>query len=378
MNVQSLTGLVVVDASRVLAGPYCGQILGDHGATVIKIESPEGDETRYFGPQVKDGSAAYYQALNRNKRSIVLDMNTSDGMEAFWRLIQRADVLIENFKPSTLRTWGVENAGDLVEKYPRLIHCRITGFGDTGPLGGMPGYDAAVQAASGLMSINGEEGREGIRLGIPAVDLTTGMQATIAVLLALQERATSGRGQLCDVSLYDCAISIAHPHVANYLWGGAVPTRTGNAHPNISPYETYESATCPIFIAAGNDRQFATLCRELGNPGLALDGRFAKNPDRIVHRLALRDAIHGSLKTRDGTEFAAQLQACGVPAAPVLEIPEVLQAPQTEHRHMVIERDGYRGTGFPIKLSRTPAKLQITPPLHGQHTDEILAEIGFS
>lgn len=374
---QSLTGLRVIDASRVLAGPYCAQMLGDYGADVIKIESPEGDETRTFGPAVMGGSAAYFHALNRNKRGIVLDMARLAARDVFWALLADADVLIENYKISSLRAWGVDDPKDICARFPKLIHCRITGFGDDGPLGGLPGYDAALQAATGLMSINGEQEGDPLRLGVPIVDLSTGMQAAIAVLAALQERHLSGMGQMCDVALYDCALGVAHPHLPNYLWSGEVPGRSGNSHSNIAPYDAFETATCALYIAVGNDRQFAALCAELGVEHLPQDARFRRNVDRIAHRAQLREALSGPLKAVDGQAFATQLLVRGVPAAPVYDVADVARAEHTRHRRMLIEREGYRGVGFPIKMGRTPATLRRLPPRHGEHTEEVLSEAGF-
>jgi crotonobetainyl-CoA:carnitine CoA-transferase CaiB-like acyl-CoA transferase len=374
---QSLTGLRVIDASRVLAGPYCGQVLGDHGAAVIKIESPEGDETRTFGRRVTEGGAAYFQALNRNKRGVVLDLGRPEAREVFWHLLEGADVLIENFKASTLRSWGIEDPRHISERFPRLVHCRITGFGDDGPMGGLPGYDAAIQAASGLMSVNGEAGGAPLRLGIPVVDLATGMQAAIAVLVALQERQRSGRGQMCDVSLYDCALSIAHPHLPNYLWSGEEPVRLGNGHANIAPYDAFDTSTCSIYIAVGNDRQFATLCAELGRPEVASDARFCSNANRAAHRTELTEILRRMLSGHDGQRLADRLQLAGVPAAPIIGIAEVSRSSHARHREMIVERENYHGTGFPIKLSRTPPTLRELPPGRGEHTQAVLLEAGF-
>ena len=376
MTDTCLSNLRVIDASRVLAGPYCAQMLGDQGAEVIKIESPEGDETRTFGPKVTEGGAAYFQALNRNKRGIVLDMGRPEAREVFWELLAGADVLIENFKASTLRTWGIAEPAQITARFPHLVHCRITGFGDDGPLGGVPGYDAAVQAASGLMSVNGEPEGRPLRMGIPIVDLATGMQAAIAVLSALHERARSGRGQMCDLALYDCAISVAHPHVPNYLWSGKEPARTGNGHPNIAPYDAFDTATCAIYVAVGNDRQFSTLCAQLGCPGLAADPRFRGNVDRIAHRSELKVQLGDLLRECDGRELADRLQLAGVPAAPILGIADVARDPHARHRDMVIDREDYHGSGFPIKFSRTPSQLRMRPPGRGEHTREVLSEAG--
>lgn len=210
-NIGALDGLKVIDAARVLAGPFAGQILGDHGAEIVKIESPEGDECRGFGPPFVNGSSAYFNAVNRNKRSVVLDLGEQNDREQFFKMLETADVLIENFKLSTLQKWQIPDAKWFTEKYPRLIHCRITGFGDDGPYGGLPGYDAAVQAMAGLLSINGDLDGDPVRVGVPVVDLTTGMNAAMAALLALQARNRTGRGQLADISLYDSAVSMAHP-----------------------------------------------------------------------------------------------------------------------------------------------------------------------
>lgn len=376
MTGQSLSGLRVIDASRVLAGPYCAQMLGDQGADVIKVESPDGDETRTFGAPVNEGGAAYFQALNRNKRGIVLNMGLPAAREVFWQLVAKADVLIENYKPGTLRAWGVADPKTISARFPTLVHCRITGFGDDGPIGGLPGYDAAIQAASGLMSVNGEAGGDPLRLGIPVVDLSTGMQAAIAVLAALHERSRSGLGQICDVALYDCALGVAHPHLPNYLWSGVEPRRTGNGHPNIAPYDRFETATCSVYVAVGNDRQFATLCEELELHDLVADARFRRNLDRITHRAALGEALGARMKVADGRALAARLQRLGVPVAPVLGVAEVACDTHTAHRQMVIEQDGYRGVGFPVKLSRTSAVLRRVPPLLGEHTDTVLREAG--
>lgn len=378
MATQSLSGLRVIDASRVLAGPYCGQALGDHGADVVKLEPPAGDETRTFGPPVNAGGAAYFQALNRNKRGIVLDLNREEAREVFWHLLETADVLIENFKASTLKSWGIHSPGEICERFPRLVHCRITGFGDDGPLGGMPGYDAALQAACGLMSVNGESDGPPLRLGIPAVDLSAGMQATIAVLAALQARERTGFGQLCDVSLHDCALGIAHPHLSNYLWTGQEPQRTGNSHPNVAPYDAFETGTCPIYIAVGNDRQFATLCEHVGCPDMANDVRFRRNVDRITHRVAMREALTQAFTSHDGVLLAETLLVAGVPAAPILGIADAISTPHARHRQMVISQEDYQGCGFPIKMSRTPAALRSVPPTQGQHNHEVLREAGYS
>lgn len=375
---QPLSGVVVVDASRVLAGPLCGQILGDHGADVIKVESPEGDECRAFGPPTEDGSSAYFNAVNRNKRSVILDLNSEAGREAFEQLIATADVLIENFKASTWRSWGIEDPHELTRRHPRLVHCRITGFGDDGPLGGLPGYDAAVQAVAGLMSINGEPDGSPIRLGAPIADLTTGMNAAMAVVLALHERQRSGQGQMADIALYDSAVSMAHPYLANYVSTGAPTRRYGNGHPDIVPYNTYETATTPLYITVANNRGFRELCAQLGCPEVAEDPRFASNPDRVTHRDALEAILVPKFLEVDGAEFGAKLLERGVPASPINSVDTVATAPHTLHRGMVLDTPAYRGPGVPITLCRTPATVRRGSPRLGADQAEVLATIGLA
>lgn len=353
----ALAGVTVIDLSRVLGGPYCTQILGDHGADVLKIEPPQGDETRAWGPPFKDGSSAYFAGVNRNKRGLVLDLKTPAARETLLGLLAGADVLVENFKTGTLEAWGL---GDLVERFPRLIHCRVTGFGSDGPLGGLPGYDAAVQALTGLMSINGPAGGDPVRLGVPAVDMTSGLNAAIGVLMALVERAQSGRGQFIDITLFDCALSILHPHAANLLGGGALPGRSGNAHPNIAPYETFATGRGELFLAVGNDGQFAKLTAMLGSD-LAADARFATNPARVSNRVALRDELVKLLSDHDAAGLAARLMAGGVPAAPVLDVADALAHPHTAHREMIVD-GAFPAIASPIKLSRTPATYRLPPP----------------
>lgn len=364
----ALAGLKVVDASRVLAGPFAGQILGDHGADVIKVESPEGDECRGFGPPFVNGSSAYFNAVNRNKRSLVLDLGQAEERERLFQLLASADVLIENFKLSTLKSWGIPSASWLTERFPRLVHCRITGFGDDGPYGGLPGYDAAVQAVAGLLSINGDAGGEPVRLGVPVVDLTTGMNAAMAALLGLQARARTGRGQLADVSLYDSAVSVAHPFLTNFLHSGKVPGPTGNRHANIVPYNVYKTSTVPLFITVANDRLFAKLCRHLGVPQLPTDPRFATNRLRVEHREALELALSAAFAQVEGEAFGEQLLADGVPAAPILDIQAVAESAHAKFRAMVVRQDDYVGPGVPIKLSGTPASIRTPPPPLGNFT----------
>lgn len=270
MNIPAgaLDGLRVIDLTRVLGGPYCTQMLGDHGADILKIEPPGGDETRTWGPPFHNGLSAYFLGANRNKRSIVLDLTQPDGHAKLLKLLVDADVMVENFKPGTLEKWGLGYKEVLAEQFPRLIHCCVSGFGADGPMGGLPGYDAAIQAMCGLMSINGDPAGEPIRIGVPIVDMVAGLNAAIGILLALQERARSGKGQSIDITLHDSAISVLHPHTPNYLYSGRVPQRSGNAHPNISPYDTYKTRTTPIFLAVETTDNSRSSSRYLASPGL--------------------------------------------------------------------------------------------------------------
>jgi crotonobetainyl-CoA:carnitine CoA-transferase CaiB-like acyl-CoA transferase len=373
----SLEGTVVVDASRVLAGPYAAQILGDHGAEVVKVESFEGDDTRGFGPPFIDGVAPYYLGLNRNKRDLALDLSTPPGIDVLFTLLEKADVFIENFKMSTWRKWGIEDLDAISRRFPRLVHCRVSGFGEEGEFGGLPGYDAALQAMSGMMSVNGEPSADATRVGMPIVDTSTGMHAAMGILLALLERHRSGQGQRLEVTLYDSAISMLHPHVANVLYGGRA-ARTGNGHPNIVPYDLFPTGTVPLFIAVGNDRQFATLCAALDAPDLGADPRYASNGRRVENREPLRAALIELLASHDGVQLFDRLMGIGVPCAPVLTVEQALALEHTASREMKVELGEYRGAGIPAKLSRTPGTVRLPPPRIGEHSHEVLARFGFT
>jgi len=361
----ALAGIRVVDLSRILGGPFCGQILGDHGADVLKIEPPQGDDTRTWGPPFRDGVASYYFGLNRNKRVMKLDLTADADREVLMALLAEADVLVENFKTGTMEKWGI-GFDALSQRFPRLVHCRVSGFGADGPLGGLPGYDAAIQAMAGIMSINGEPDGEPLRVGLPVVDMVTGLNAALGVLLALQERERSGRGQFVEAALYDSGLSLLHPHAANWFMSGKTPGRTGNAHPNIYPYDTVATATDPVFLAVGNDRQFRLLCAHIGVPELADDERFATAGARSVNRAMLKGTLESQMATWDGKALADELAAAGVPCAPVLSVPDALNHPHTAHREMVVEMEsGYKGLGAPIQLSRTPATYRYAPLTEG-------------
>jgi formyl-CoA transferase len=378
LSAGALAGLKVIDCTRVLGGPYCTMILSDHGAEVIKIEPPQGDETRDWGPPFDEaGTASYFLGVNRNKRSLALDLGRPAGRDVLLRLLADADVLIENFKPGTMERWGL-GYDALAPRFPGLIHCRVSGFGADGPLGGLPGYDAILQAMTGLMSVNGDPSTGPLRLGTPVVDLATGLYSAIGILMAAYERQRSGRGQFLDMTLHDCGMALLHPQAANFFLNGRRPLPLGNPHPNIAPYEKYATASGDIFIAIGNDAQFARLCVELGRSDLPGDPRFATNGVRLQNRPALIAELAAAFADKDGAAFCERLLRLGVPAGPVLPVDQAMAAPHTAAREMVKDTDGVRTLGTPIKLSRTPGGPRAAPPAFGADGDAVLAAHGFT
>lgn len=374
----ALAGLKVIDLSRVLGGPFAGQVLGDHGADVIKVEPPAGDETRGWGPPFNDeGTAGYFEGLNRNKRAIALDLSRDEGRAVLLRMLENADVLLENFKVGTLEKWGLGYDDVLSKRFPRLIHARVSGFGADGPMGAMPGYDAILQAMGGIMSVNGTAETGPTRVGLPVVDMVTGLNAVIGVMMALTHRAATGKGQFVEAALFDSALSLLHPHAPNVFLSGKEPRLTGNDHPNISPYSAYATGTRPVYLAVGNNRQFARLCAEIGAPEIAANPLFASNADRVVNREALREALEAAMADQDGAALGERLIAAGVPAGPILTVNESLAHPHTAHRNMVVEMDDYRGLGAPVKPAQTPASFRRPPPRFAEHTAQVLAEFGF-
>ena len=374
----ALSGIKVVDLSRVLAGPYATQMMADHGAEVVKVEPPAGDMTREWGPPFVGDVSAYYAGLNRNKQHMSLDLSRAEGREVLLELLADADVLVENFKAGTMERWGI-GPESLADLFPRLVYCRITGFGTTGPMGGMPGYDAVLQAYSGIMSINGEPDGGPIKVSMPIVDLTTGMLAFSGVLLALHERTRSDRGQVVDLALLDAAVSLLHPSGANFFMGGELPERLGNGHPNVTPYQTFESRSGDsLFIGGGNDRQFRALCRYLGEEGVADDPRFRTNADRMTHRDELAEIINRLMERIDLDEAATSMLAHGVPASRVRNLEDVFEDAQVHHRQMVADIDGFRLLGVPVKLERTPGSVRTAPRSHSADTIEVLRRHGYS
>lgn len=377
MTDRALDGLRVVDLTRVLGGPFCTQWFGDHGADVVKVEPPKGDETRAWGPPFKDGAASYFIGINRSKRGISLDLSREEGREVLLRLLEDADVLVENFRTGTMEKWGLGYEDVLAERFPRLVHCRITGFGADGPLGGFPGYDAVIQAASGLMSLNGDDRTGPLRLGVPIVDMATGMAAAFGIMAALHERSRSGRGQFVEASLYDTAVSLLYPHGANYFLNGKPPRRFGNPHPNVCPYDKFAVGDGEIFLGVGNDGQFGRLAAALGDPGMAEDPRFVTNSDRLANREALRERLEALMAGHGAEPLCRMLMERGVPAGPVNDLPTVVEHPHTRHRGMIVDIGEYRGLGNPVKLGRTPARPERVPPGFSEHTVEVLRSAGF-
>jgi len=369
----ALSGLKILDLSRVLAGPYCTMILADHGANVIKVEPEAGDEARAWGPPFDERckGSSYFVGLNRNKRSITLDLKSEDGRAHLKNLLQDADILIENFKPGTMERWGLSYT-ELAKQFPSLIYCRISGFGADGPLGGLAGYDAILQAMSGLMSINGTEETGATKVGSPIVDLSTGLYSVISILMAVNERWRSGKGQFIDMTLHDCALAVLHPHAANFFMNGRRPKPMGNSHPNLAPCEKFSTRTGEIFIAIGNDGQFRKLASILGQPEMSDDERFLNNSARVKNAEVLFDELQAIFADCDGEAVGRELLAAGVPAGPVMSVDAALQSDHALERSMILEGPHYKGVGSPIKFSRSTSGLRRNPPAHAEHQDLLL------
>lgn len=358
----ALDGIRVLDLTRVLAGPMCTQLLADHGAEVLKIECPAGDDTRRLGLPEADGSAPYFHALNRNKRSAVLDLASSHGRERILDLVADADVLVENFLPGTMQRWRLDYERDLAPLNPRLVYCTISGFGGQGPLGSLPGYDAIAQAACGLMSVNGDESTGPMRVGVPVVDISSGLYAVIGILLALNERNRSGRGQRVESTLFDAALSLLLPHAADWLMQGRQHGLSGNRHPGIAPYEKFAVRDGEVFIGVLNDRQFRRLCSRIGQPALADDPRFAGNQERVANREALTEAIGSRLRGLEAEALCTDLMNDGIPASRVRTVAQVLEHPHVAARGSVASVGSWRALASPVRLARTPAAVRRMPP----------------
>jgi formyl-CoA transferase len=384
---QPLEGIRVLDLSRALAGPYCTMMLGDLGADVIKVERPEtGDDSRGWGPPFVGepygpypGESAYFISANRNKRSITVNLQSAEGQKIIRRLALIADVLVENYRTGALEKLGLDY-GSLRALNPRLVYCSVSGYGRTGPCADWPGYDFVLQAEGGLMGITGPEEGPPYRVGIPIVDITTGMFAATAILAALRARDLSGQGQLVDVSLLDSEAALLANVASNYLVGGEGHRRLGNRHPSITPYEAFPARDRWFALAAANEGQWALLCNVVGRPDMKSDPRFDSNASRVAHREVLRRELEEAFAARDAGEWLAALRAVGLPCGPINTIPDVFAHPQAEARQMVVESDHptagrLRLSGFPYKMGETPAQVRLPPPTLGQHTTVVLGEL---
>ena len=368
-----LRGLRVLELARILAGPWAGQLLADLGASVVKVESPEGDDTRRWGPPFieRDGesAAAYFHACNRGKRSVVADFSTEEGRETVSRLAAEADVVIENFKLGGLDRYGLGYEA-LSQVNPRLVWCSITGFGQDGPYAHRAGYDYIVQGMSGLMSITGEPDREPQKVGVAVTDIFTGVYATTAILAAVHQRNATGRGQRIDMALLDVATAITANQAMNYLASGTAPRRMGNAHPNIVPYQVFACADGHAIVAVGNDGQFRRFAALLGLEGLGADPRYATNPARLAHREELVPILAQATARLTRDELLASCEAQGVPAGPINDMADVFADPQVLARGLRIEQGGVPGVRTPIAFSESPLALDRPSPRLGQDQDE--------
>ena len=386
-NLRVLSGIKVLDLSRVLAGPWSTQILADFGADVVKVEAPgRGDDTRAWGSPIPAldpnqkvaGESAYYLSTNRNKRSLAIDLADPRGADLIRKLAAEADIVVENFKVGGLKRYGLDYQ-TLSAINPRLIYCSITGFGQDGPYADRPGYDFVAQAMGGMMSITGEADGPPIKTGVAVADLSTGLYATISILMALRHAEQTGQGQHIDCSLLDTQLAMLANQGSSYLVSGQSPSRMGNTHPTVVPYQVFDSADGPMVVAVGNDGQFKILCKVLGVPDLAADPRFVTNVDRMAHRAALIAILQDLIGQRQGGELITALTDAGAPAGPVNSVKQALDDPFVEARqavHHFTRQDGYSipTIAFPAKLSRTPAAYDRAPPRLGEHTDEVLRD----
>ena len=377
-----LAGLTVLDLTRVLSGPYCTMMLADMGARVIKVEQPgKGDDTRGWGPPFQNGESAYFLSVNRNKESVTLNFKHPDGREVLDRLIQQADVLVENFRPGTLERQGL-GYDALSAAHPGLVYCSISGFGQTGPRRSEPGYDAVMQGEGGLMSITGPPGGKPYRLGVAIADIVSGMFAAFGVAMGLLARERTGRGQFIDVGMLDSVAAVLTYQAGICFATGQAPPSLGNQHPTIVPYETFTAADGDIVVAAGNDALFTKFCEIIETPALAADERFTTNKGRVENQDALRPLLAERIRTRSRSQWLEVLKQAGVPCGAVRDLAEVLSDPQLVERMMVVPMHHPKAgpmqvLGVPVKMGETAGGVRTPPPVLGQHTQSILAELGY-
>jgi crotonobetainyl-CoA:carnitine CoA-transferase CaiB-like acyl-CoA transferase len=374
-----LAGVRVVDLTRILAGPYCTQALADAGADVVKVEEPgKGDDTRGWGPPFVGGESAYYLAVNRGKRGITLNLKHAQGRELLWRLLDGADVLVENFRPGALDRLGF-SWSDVSARHPRLVYASISGYGADGPWGGRPGYDAVLQGEGGLMSLTGAADGPPFKVGASLVDVLAGMTAYQGILLALLRRARTGAGGHVDVSLLESLLPTLTYQASSYLLAGHAPARLGNRHPSLVPYEAFEAADGHVIVGVGSESLWWSFCRVVGAPGMAVDARFATNAQRVTNYAALRAILSPLLLARPVAEWLSAFEAAGIPCGRVRSVPEALDGPQVAARGLLLEIDHPtlgrgRYVGSPIHLSGAGRGAALPPPLLGQHTYEVLRE----
>ncbi|GAA3353408.1 CoA transferase [Saccharopolyspora gregorii] len=378
----ALENLTVLDLTQVMAGPYCCQLLGDLGADVIKVEPVGGgDATRQAtGHRLPRGTSAAFLAVNRNKRSIALDLKTDAGLDTFYRLVRDADVVVESFRPGVATRLGVDYPA-LRERNERIVHASLSGFGQTGPYAGRPGYDLIAQAMSGIMSVTGEPGGPPTKSGVPVADLSAGLFCAVGILSACLSRAATGRGQAVDTSLYDAALALSIWETSELWATGEAPGRLGSAHRVNAPYEALPTRDGHVTVGANNERLWRRLCTVLDRPELPADERFATNTDRVRHRAELAAELATTLRTRDTEEWTGLLLAAGVPAGPIRDYAQSCADPHTLAREMVVEVDHpdegpVRALGVPVKLSGTPGRIRRPAPALGEHTDELLRATG--
>lgn len=379
---QPLQNIRVLDLSRVLAGPYCTMVLGDLGADIIKVEPPEGDETRGWGPPFAGGESAYYLCVNRNKRGMVVNLKTDEGCEILRNLAIQSDVLVENFRPGTLKKFGLDFE-TLHALNPELIYCSISGFGQTGSLRDMPGYDFMIQAMGGIMSVTGEPEGEPMKVGVAVADLFAGQNAVISILAALQARTFTGKGQYIDIALFDSQLGWLANLASNFLVSGKNPKRYGNAHANIVPYQSFQASDGWFVVAVGNDKQFESFCRVIGKSELSEDERFSTNAMRVQNRETLIPLLKPIFMEKTVGEWLA-LIGDQFPCGPINNLEQVFAMPHVKEREMLMQMEhptigALPLVGSPIKMGETPVEYHLPPPLMGQHTNQILREVlGYS